>query len=323
MITGDRIVQTITALGTDTGGFLGQAPTGRRFRIFMVLLSTLDGRQIVHERRVYDVNGLLLRLAMDDEVAVEAAEQYRTTLARALMEHELSIAAEIQGALLPERQRTGSGFDIAAASRPCRAIGGDFLDYFDFPNGAFGFVLGDVAGKGPPAALLAARVQGMLAAYSDSMSTPAEIVTRVNQELMRRTIDSRFATLLYGVLRSEGRLTYCNAGHNPPFIVGQHGVRRLEKGGLIVGAFKQANFQEETVDLDRGDVLVVFSDGVAEALSADGVEFGEERLLTCVDANRDAVATVLLDLIFDAVREFSVGAVQSDDLTALVLRYSG
>jgi sigma-B regulation protein RsbU (phosphoserine phosphatase) len=272
---------------------------------------------------VYDVNGLVLQLVNRSGVPAEAGEMYKAALARARLEHELEIAAEIQRALLPEGRHDGHGFDLAASSKPCRAIGGDFLDYFDLPNGALGFVLGDVAGKGPPAALLAARLQGMVAAYAQSVITPTATVTRVNQELVRRSVDSRFATLLYGVLTPDGRLTSCNAGHNPPFIVGRRGVRRLETGGLIIGAFKDVTFKEEIVELDSDDVLVVFSDGVTEALRADGIEFGEDRLLTCIDAHRGARAAVLLDSVIDAVRAFTVGAEQSDDLTALVLRYSG
>jgi serine phosphatase RsbU (regulator of sigma subunit)/predicted ester cyclase len=323
LVTGDRVVQTSTMHGTDTGGFLGQAPTGKRFRQFVVCLHDLGDGRIVHERRVYDVHGLLLELTTGGGDTAEAAQMYRDALMRARLEQEVKIAAEIQRALLPEGQHEGYGFDLAASSRPCRAIGGDFLDYFDLSNGAFGFVLGDVAGKGPPAALLAARLQGMVAASASSVVAPAEIVTRLNLELVRRSVDSRFATLFYGVLTPDGRLTYCNAGHNPPVVVGGRGVRRLEKGGLIIGAFKEITFHEETVELDPGDVLVVFSDGVTEALSVDGIEFGEDRLLSCVNANRGATATVLLDCLIDAVREFTVGAEQSDDLTALVLRYSG
>jgi phosphoserine phosphatase RsbU/P len=299
---GDRIAQTLTLHGTDTGGLFGQRPSGRPFRFFAVTLFTLENRQIVHERRVYDVNGLMWQLANKSGVAAEAAALYSSALARARLEHEVDVAAEIQRALLPEERHDGHGFELAASSRPCRAIGGDFLDYFDLPNGAFGFVLGDVAGKGPPAALLAARLQGMVAAFAHSVITPAETVTRVNEELVRRSVDSRFATLFYGVLSSDGRLTSCNAGHNPPFVVGRRGVRRLETGGLIIGAFKEVTFKEEIVELDSGDVLVVFSDGVTEALSADAIEFGEDRLLTCIDAHRGASAAVLLDSVIDAVR---------------------
>jgi serine phosphatase RsbU (regulator of sigma subunit) len=321
--TGDRLLYSTIVFGTDTGGFLGQAPTGRHVRAFFVRLITFSERQIVHERRVYDLNGLLLQLATRVGVAADTAALYRATLERARLEHELGIAAEIQRALLPQGQHEGPGFELAASSKPCRAIGGDFFDYFDLPNGSFGFVLGDVAGKGPPAALLAAKLQGMVASYADSVVTPAATVTRVNRELVRRSVDSRFATLLYGVLTPDGRLTYCNAGHNPPFVVGRRGVRRLDKGGLIIGAFKEITFYEETVQLDPGDVLIVFSDGVTEALSVDDLEFGEDRLLGCADAHREATAAVLLDSLIQAVRAFTVGAEQSDDLTALVLRYSG
>jgi sigma-B regulation protein RsbU (phosphoserine phosphatase) len=148
-------------------------------------------------------------------------------------------------------------------------------------------------------------------------------MTRVNQELVRRSVESRFATLVYGVLAEDGRLTYCNAGHNPPLLISRRSVRRLCTGGLIIGAFKDVIFEEETVELVAGDVLMVFSDGVTEALSADGCEFGEERLLSCIDAHREAAAVVLLDSILGHVREFSRGAEQNDDLTALILRYSG
>jgi len=319
---GDRIAQTSTALGTDTGGFLGQAPTGRPFAFFIVFLITVHDRQIVEERRVYDLHGLMLQLASGREMVNDSAQVYRATLERALMQHELKIAGEIQRALLPELRRKGKGFEVAAASVPCRAIGGDFIDYFDLPNEKFGFALGDVEGKGPPAALLAAELQGIMASQSYSGHAPAETVTNVNRVLVRRTVES-FATLMFGQLSCEGRLTYSNAGHNPPFLVGLCGIRRLNRGGLLLGAFQQATFEEETIQLSSGDVLVVFSDGVTEALNSDGVEFGEERLLSCLGANRDAAPTALLECLLGAVQEFTVGATPSDDLTALVLRYTG
>lgn len=127
LITGDQVATPMTLYGTDTGGFLGQAPTGKRFRLFVVVLDVLDDRgSITHERRVYDVNGLLLQLATDLGVAAETAQIYRATLERVRLEHDMTIAAEVQRALLPERQHTGAGFEIAGASLPCRAIGGDF-----------------------------------------------------------------------------------------------------------------------------------------------------------------------------------------------------
>jgi steroid delta-isomerase-like uncharacterized protein len=323
LITGNCVVQTATLHGTDTGGLLGQAPTGNHYRLFIVQLFDVgDDGQIVRERRVYDVNGVLLQLATGHDLADDGRHSYRAALATVRSEHELSVAAEIQHALLPAPHYKGMGFEVAFSSLSCRAIGGDFLDYYTFPSGAFGFVLGDVSGKGPAAALLAAKIQGILGTHSRSEYRPAELLARVNDELVRRTIESRFATVLYGVLW-DGQLTYSSGGHNPALIVGSGGVRRLERGGLILGAFYDASFEEETVWLDPGDVLVVFSDGITEALSPDGSEFGEERLIAAIRAGRELPPTRLLQQVLDSVREFIGGADQSDDLTALVLRYTG
>jgi sigma-B regulation protein RsbU (phosphoserine phosphatase) len=184
-------------------------------------------------------------------------------------------------------------------------------------------VLGDVAGKGPPAALLAAQLHGILAALANLDGTPADILTRANRVLLRREPESHFATAVYGLLSGDGHFTYCNAGHNPPLLVGRHGVQRLETGGLILGAFKDVIFRKATLRLDPGDVLVVFSDGITEALNADGAEFGEERLLSCVNSCRELEPADILECIVGAVHTFTADTVQSDDQTALVLRYSG
>ena len=262
-------------------------------------------------------------LATEAAVAIENARLYRETLEKARMEQELRIAAEIQQALLPEPRRKGEFFEAVGQSVPCRSIGGDFFDYVDLPNGSFGFAVGDVAGKGAPAALLTAVLQGVFASQASSGSSPSETLSRVNQALIRRAIESRFCSALYATLAVDGSLNYCNAGHNPPMVFGKNGVQRLDKGGLILGLFEHATFEEGTVTLDPGDLLVAFSDGVTEALSTEGEEYGEQRLLDCVQLNRDKSVAELLDSIFASVREFTAGAVQSDDVTALVLRYDG
>jgi sigma-B regulation protein RsbU (phosphoserine phosphatase) len=240
---------------------------------------------------------------------------------KARMEQEMRIAAEIQQALLPKAARAGSYFRAAAASLPCRSIGGDFYDYMEMMDGSLGFALGDVAGKGPPAALLSAMMQGIFAAQAAASDTPSQTIKRVNLALYKRGIESRFVTLMYGTLEPDGRLTYCNAGHNPPLIVGPAGVRRLEVGGPIVGLFEGALFEEETVTLSPGDVLLVFSDGVSEALSAEGEEYGEERIIATAHRHPGASPNDMLQAIFADVRTFTKGAPQSDDITALVLRY--
>jgi phosphoserine phosphatase RsbU/P len=265
--------------------------------------------------------GALETLATEAAVAIENARLYRETMEKARMEQEMRIAAEIQQALLPKAGHSGAFFRTSASSIPCRSIGGDFYDYVDLPTGAFGFALGDVAGKGPPAALLSAMMQGIFAAQAAASDTPCQTIARVNLALYKRGIESRFVTLMYGSLEPDGRLTYCNAGHNPPLVVGKAGVRRLEVGGPIVGLFEHAVFEEETVLLAPNDWLIVFSDGVSEAMSASGDEYGEERILAVVDRDTSLAPADLLQAIFADVRTFTKGAPQSDDITALVLRY--
>jgi len=263
-------------------------------------------------------------LATEAAVAIENARLYRETMEKAKMEQEMRIAAEIQQALLPKMARAGTFFSAAAASIPCRSIGGDFYDYVELPTGAMGFALGDVAGKGPPAALLSAMMQGIFAGQAASSDSPSQTISRVNLALYRRGIESRFVTLMYGVIKPDGHLTYCNAGHNPPLIISpgnSRQVRRLECGGPIVGLFEAATFSEETVTLSPGDWLIVFSDGVSEAMSASADEYGETRIVSLVEANKSLEPTQLLEALFADVRDFTRGAPQSDDITAMVLRY--
>jgi steroid delta-isomerase-like uncharacterized protein len=324
LVFGNRAVWTVAMKGTDNGGFMGLPPTGKQFITPLIALYTFDSdHKIVHERRMYDLSRLLLHLSGENEPATEGPRLYRELLDKAQREHELKIAAEIQRALLPHSRHEGSHFQVAATSVPCRAIGGDFFDYFTLPSGAFSFVLGDVAGKGPPAALLASMLQGIFTANANRGDRPAIAIHQANDALMRRAIEARFATIVYGALSCDGTLTYCNAGHNPPLLVGKHGTLRLETGGMVVGAFEQAIFDEQTLQLEPGDLLVAYSDGVTEARNAESDEFGEERLLACVRANCDLAPTELLQCVFDAVHQFSAGTAQGDDLTLLVLRFAG
>jgi sigma-B regulation protein RsbU (phosphoserine phosphatase) len=240
------------------------------------------------------------------------------------MEQEMRIAAEIQQALLP-KPRASLGFvEAAAASVPCRSIGGDFFDYLDDPGSAFGFALGDVAGKGPPAALMSALMQGMFASYAHSLENPATSLAFINKSLCRRGIESRFVTIMLGSVTADGQLSYSNGGHNPPFILSRNGsVRRLETGGPVIGLLEFAPFSQETVQLTPGDLVVIFSDGVSEAMSSTGEEFGDDRLLK---VSRDGFTDTvhgLVERIVAAVREFTRGAPQSDDISVMVLRYLG
>jgi phosphoserine phosphatase RsbU/P len=297
------------------------AGAGEERRIGVLYLDSRDKGTLMST----STRAALETLATEAAVAIENARLYRETMEKARMEQEMRIAAEIQQALLPKSVRTGGYFAAAAASLPCRSIGGDFFDYVDLPDGALGFALGDVAGKGPPAALLSAMMQGMFAAQAASSDSPSQTIARVNLALYRRGIESRFVTLMYGTLRPDGRLTYCNAGHNPPLVISRVGdvstVRRLEQGGPIVGLFELAAYDEETITLNPGDWLIIFTDGISEAMSAAGDEYGDDRIVACVEANAGLQPRELLEALFADVKDFARGAAQSDDITGMVLRY--
>src|SRR5690349_17538392 len=219
---------------------------------------------------------------------------------------EMKIAAEIQQALLPPRSRVGSWYDAAGASIPCRTIGGDFFEYFDLPDGRIGFALADVAGKGPPAALLAAMVQGIFGSHARRGEGPAATMASVNEAVAAREIEARFATLFYAVLSPNGELVFSNAGHNPPVVLRRRDiVRRLETGGLMLGPFKDATFEEERSILEPGDVLVVYSDGVTDAEAPDGEQFGDERLLECLAGPSMPTVEGVRDRLLDAVKSFA------------------
>jgi len=262
-------------------------------------------------------------LATEAGVAIENARLYRETLEKARIEHELKVAAVIQKALLPEGKHTGPFYESAGMSVQARSIGGDFFDMQEMPNGQFGFLCGDVAGKGPAAALLTSKILGIFSAFASVGDSPEQTVDHINKVLTRRAIDARYATMLYGQLSPSGKLSFCNAGHNPPLIYGADGLRRIESGGMPVGLFEFAPYSADTVELKPGDTMVLYSDGVTEAHNVAGDEFGEARLVEVVEKHHRGSADVVLEQIVNAVTEFARGAEQYDDITALVVNYTG
>jgi len=265
-------------------------------------------------------------LSAEAALAIENARLYRQALDKAKYEQELKVAAEIQRGLLPVPNVSGAFFTAAASSAPCLAVGGDFFDYVDLPGGRFGFIVGDVAGKGSPAALLASAVTGMFGAESTYQISPAAVISRINHGLFRRSIENRFLTSFYGVLAPDGALTFTNGGHNAPVLVTSSGIRRLETGGMVLGLFEQSTFEEETVALQPGDFVIVFSDGVTEALNMAGEEYMDERLLASIDRHRkgglESAQRFLENLLAD-VRAFCDGEMPHDDITLLLVRYDG
>ena len=265
--------------------------------------------------------GALEALAGEAAVAIENARLYREASEKARLEQELRIAAEIQQALMPPGEHEGTYWDVAGATVPCRAIGGDFFDYLELEDGNVGVALGDVSGKGAPAALLTAAVQGMFTVEAASVGGPASTISKINRGLKKRNIESKFVTMFFGVLSADGTFVYCNGGHNAPVLLNRSGVSRLETGGMILGMFDFAAYDQETLRLEPGDTLVVFSDGISEAQDPAGEEYGDDRLIACLEANRGAAPAAMREALLASARTFAAGAMQSDDMTVLIVRY--
>jgi serine phosphatase RsbU (regulator of sigma subunit) len=265
-------------------------------------------------------------LSAEAALAIQNARLYRQALDKEKYEQELKVAAAIQRGLLPAPNVDGAFFTASASSEPCLAVGGDFFDYVDLPGGKFGFIVGDVAGKGSPAALLASAVTGMFGAESTYQISPAALISRLNHGLFRRSIENRFLTTFYGVLAPDGAFTFTNGGHNAPVLVSGSSVRRLETGGMVLGLFEQSTFDEETVTLKPGDFIIAFSDGVTEALNTTGEEYMDDRLLASIERRRVAgisSAPEFLEKLLEDVRTFCDGEMPHDDITLLMVRYDG
>lgn len=262
-------------------------------------------------------------LATEASVAIEHARLYREAIEKAQIDHELQIAGEIQRMLVPSRQRSTATFDAAGTTIPCRAIGGDFFDVYDLPDGRFGFAVADISGKGVPAALLAAALQGAFAAHATSNSSCADAIAVGNSVLYGR-FEGKFATMFYGAVATDGSLCYCNAGHNPPLLVRTSGeLSKLEAGGRVLGLFADNPYDEGRVALQPGDVILIFSDGLPEAIDPAGNEFGDERIEALIRQHAGLAPPELLDHILQEVGDFVAGAPARDDLTIFVLRYRG
>jgi sigma-B regulation protein RsbU (phosphoserine phosphatase) len=268
-----------------------------------------------------ETQAALEALAGEAAVAIENARLYRDSCEKARLEHELQIAGQIQQALLPRGEHAGACFEVAGASISCRAIGGDFFDYLELENGGVGVALADVSGKGAPAALLTAAVQGMFTVEAASAGGPAGTLDKINRGLKRRNLESRFVTMFCGELSPDGRFVYCNGGHNAPVLLHQGGVSRLETGGTILGLFAAATYDQGVLTLEPGDALVLFSDGISEAQNTTGEDYGDGRLIACLEAIRGASPAAMRDGVLASVRAFASGAMPTDDMTVLVLRY--
>jgi sigma-B regulation protein RsbU (phosphoserine phosphatase) len=267
---------------------------------------------------------VLRSLAAEAATVVENARLFAEGRERERLERELEIASDIQQQLLPKTLPKETHLAAFGRTIACRNVGGDCYDVVELPAGACGFVVADVAGKGIPAALLASMLMGSFCATASTCVPLPELAKRVNRRVCDRTDEQSYATLFYGVVAPSGQIEYFNAGHVPALIRRHSGdLAALEAQNFPIGMFDFAEFESGTAQLGPGDFLVMYSDGVTEAVNPDGDMFGDERLRETLKKFSGDSAQELLETILAAVRNFTAGFAQADDITVVTLHYAG
>lgn len=254
-------------------------------------------------------------------VSIVRARREKKDLANKILELDRAQAIEVWMDLLPRQAPDVPGFEIAGTSIPCRSVGGDYFDYLPMPGGRLAILLGDMAGKGMAAALLMSGVKWSIQMLADEGPELGALVTRLNSHLARPPFPAnRFLTLFMLVLDpATGEFGYVNAGHNPPYLIHAGGeLQPLTDGGPVLGVLKRISYQALSERLQPGETLVIYSDGLTEARSPSGEEFGEERLEALLRTGRGG-AEHTMDAIFRSVRDFASSAPFADDLTVVVV----
>jgi sigma-B regulation protein RsbU (phosphoserine phosphatase) len=239
-----------------------------------------------------------------------------------LMARELEQAADIQRRFLPSAAPQVAGVDLAGHNAPCRTVGGDYFDFFPYPNGRVAMVLGDVSGKGMPASLLMMSLQARVQVLIEEPEDLGVVMSRLNRLTATNCPSNRFITFFMCLLDgSTGELLFSNAGHNPPLLLRANGdIEWLEEGGCVLGILPMAKYEAARRQLDLGDVLVVFSDGVTDAMNPQGDDFGEVRLAAVVHEHRMRSSAEMVQAVNRAIAEWAAGSPLPDDLTLLVAR---
>ncbi len=242
---------------------------------------------------------------------------------RQRLEQELSIAREIQQALVPQGLHDYPHFSISGIYRPCNEVGGDYFDVFPLPDGRIALLIADVAGKGLGAALLTTMLQGALSGMTLGVD-PVKVFNHLNQFLCQRAAVGRCATMFFGLLGLDGALEFVRAGHPSPLLLRQGEVSELyTTGSLPIGLLDKEIFTSSRIQLEPADTLLLYTDGVTEAEDKDRNLFQEERLKKAFSEHPNSSLKTLQDGIWSAVEKFTEGATQSDDVTLLVVRYRG
>jgi len=288
--------------------------------------TSANANRRLRSKRMEIITGISQQTAL----AIQNDLLQKETIERERLERELQLAQQIQAAFLPQQKPELPGWDLQVYWRPARQVSGDFYDFFKLPNGKFGLVIADVADKGMPAALFMTLVRTLVRATVQILESPAAVLARVNDLLVPDSVSGMFVTLVYAVLDlNAGELCLANAGHNPPVMLYHTGsLDWAERSGMALGVEPGLSIQETHWQLEPGDLLVMYTDGVTEAFSPENEMFGEERLLELLrqitrggESHETPSAQTVLETIDQQVLSFSGEAVPYDDLTLLVLKH--
>lgn len=269
--------------------------------------------------------GLFQTLANQAATALENVHVKQQQLAAELVNKELEVATEIQARFFPQQTPNLEGYEVAGCSIPAKDVGGDYYDFIPNPEpGQHGFVVADVTGKGVPASLLMATMRATLRA--NIQNNPNDIVQalrQVNGDIYRDSPVDKFITSIYCNLDYESHeLSYVNSGHNPPYIVRakDNRIEELDQGGVMLGIMEEIDLPKATLSIDKGDILMLFSDGVTEATNPSGELFSEERFEQWLLDHNQLSAEEMKDALLKTLRDYADGSPQSDDITFIIVK---
>jgi len=317
-------------------GLVSQLTVAMRFRNRPIGVLRLYSPKPMHFDE--DDIGLARAVASQCAVAITNAKLYAGAIEGARIAEQMRLAGVVQRRMIPEKAPTMPGLDIAATYIPCFDVGGDLYDFLQVSDRCVVVAIADVIGKGIPAAIMMSSFQGALQAYANALmpcqgvlhvcaetecktDVVKEIISRLNEMACRECRNGEFVTLFYAIIDAKDRtITYCNCGHEPTMLIRAGRVRKLEKGGLVLGVDTQADYEIETVGVNDGDCLLFYTDGLVDAANFDGEFWGRERLLEVVNEFTDEPAERMVKNILGYRRRFVGLASQCDDTSIIVVK---
>lgn len=265
---------------------------------------------------------LLTIIAAQSAQIIENARLYEEEKMYLSLREEMRLAKQIQLNLLPKSNPEIPNYSIRGMSIPAKDVGGDYFDFINFKSGKLGFCVGDISGKGIPAAILMSNLQAAIRSTSLVQLDCAKCVEITNRLLFKTTESNKFATLFYGVLDPQTHIIeYCNGGHDRPVIIRNNGdTGGLDPTGMLIGVIEEVEYGKSTVELEVGEILLIYSDGVTEAMNAGEEEFGFDNMVTALLKNKLMNTNEILENIYNKILEHTAGHPQSDDITLMIVK---